>query len=218
MAYRITSTLGAAALVLGCLGVAPAFAQETATPASGASADKEGGGPMHHSAMHPHMHGKMHSHMMHGKMSGASMAEGKSMQGVRSQDMGTDALNNQSLHAAQSNTAFTPTAGSTAMSGDMHSKMGMHGKAMSGAMDKGAMGDGSMGSTGAMDSGSMTGGSMGSGSMGSGSMGSGSMGSGAMSGGTMDSGSMGGGAMGAKPMGGAMPMGNDASMGGMSKP
>ncbi len=186
MAYRITTTLGAAALVLGCLSVVPAMAQETATPSSPDSADKDTSAkmhPMHHAAMHPKMHGKMHSSMMHGKMhSGASMAEGKSMQGVRAQDMGTDALNNQSLHAAQSNTAFTPgTDSANAMPGGMHGKM-MHGKMMQGSMGSGSMGSGSMGS-GSMGSGSMGSGSMSSGSMGSGSMGSSSMDSGA--GGTM---------------------------------
>ena len=204
MAYRLTTTLGAAALVLGCLSVAPAFAQETATPSSPDSADKDTSAkmhPMHHSAMHPKMmHGKMHSHMMHGKMSGESMAEGKSMQGVRSQDMGTDALNSQSLQAAKSNSAFTPGPDSAStMPGGMHSKMGMHGKMMHGSMDQGSMGGGSMGS-GSMGSGSTGSGSMGTGSTGSGSMGSGSMGSGSM--GSGSAGSMSGGSMGST---GAMP-------------
>ena len=184
MAYRITTTLGAAALVLGCLSVAPAFAQETATPSSPANADQDTSAaahPMHHAAMHPKMHGKMHSHM-HGKMSPESMAEGKSMQGVRSQDMGTDALNNQSLHAAQSNTAFTPGADSAAtMPGGMMHGKGMHGHMMHGSMDNGSMSGGSMG--GGSMSGGSTGGTMPAQTSGTtGSMGGGNEGNGAMAG------------------------------------
>ncbi len=215
MAYRITTTLGAAALVLGCLSVVPAMAQETATPSSPETADKDTSAkmhPMHHRAMHPEMHGKMHSHKMH---SGESMAEGKSMQGVRAQDMGTDALNNQSLHAAQSNSSFTPGPDSAqAMPGGMHGKM-MHGRMMHGSMDQGSMGSGSMGSgsmgSGSMSSGSTGGTSMGSGSMGTGSMGSGSMGSGSMGSSSMGSGSMGSGAGGTMP---AQTSGATGAMGG----
>ena len=186
MAYRLTTTLGAAALAFGCLSVAPAFAQETATPSSPESADKDTSAkmhPMHHAAMHPKMmHGKMHGKMaMHGKMSGESMAEGKSMQGVRSQDMGTDALNNQSLQAAKSNTAFTPSMDSAkAMPGGMHGKM-MHGKMMSGSMSGSSMGTNSTGG-GSMDPGSMGGTAPAQTSGVTGGMGGGNEGNGAMAG------------------------------------
>ena len=165
MAYRITTTLGAAALVLGCLSVAPAFAQETATPSSPESADKETSAkvhPMHHAAMHPHMHGKMHAH---GKMHSESMAEGQGGQGVRSQDMGTDALNNQSLHAAQSNTAFTPGGDSAAPApGAMMHGKGMHGHMMHSSMDQGSTG-GTMPAQTSGTTGSMGGGNEGNGAM-----------------------------------------------------
>ena len=187
MAYRLTTTLGAAALALACLGAAPAFAQETATPSSPESADKDTSAkvhPMHHAAMHPHMHGKMHSGMMHGKMHGDAMADGAAPQGVRSQDMGTDALNNRSLQAAQSNSAFTPGQDSAMpMHGGMHGKM-MHGKMMHGSMDQGSMSGSSMGQ-GSMSNGAMgsTGGTMPAQTSGTtGSMGGGNEGNGAMAG------------------------------------
>ena len=123
--------------------------------------------------------------MMHGKMGGASMAEGNSSQGVRSQDMGTDALNSQSLQAAKSNATFTPSADSAkAMPGGMHSRMGMHGKMMHGSMDQGSMGSGST-DNGSMMSSPMgsTGGTMPAQTSGAtGAMGGGSEGNGAMAG------------------------------------